>query len=30
MDKELAKIDVNNAELEEFYNEFLSVLNMLP
>ena len=27
MDKELGKIDVNNAELEEFYNEFLSVLN---
>ena len=25
--KELAKIDLNNAELAEFHNEFLSVLN---
>ena len=27
LDKELAKIDLNNAELAEFHNEFLSVLN---
>ena len=27
LDKELAKIDLNNAELAEFPNEFLSVLN---
>ena len=26
LDKELAKIDLNNAELAEFHNEFLSVL----
>ena len=26
LDKELAKIDLNNAELTEFYNEFISVL----
>ena len=27
LDKELAKIDLNNAELAEFHDEFLSVLN---
>ena len=27
LDKKLAKIDLNNAELAEFHNEFLSVLN---
>ena len=27
LDKELSKIDLNNAELAEFHNEFLSVLN---
>ena len=27
LDKELAKIDLNNAEIAEFHNEFLSVLN---
>ena len=27
LDKELAKIDLNNAELVEFYDEFLSLLN---
>ena len=27
LDKKLAKIDLNNAELVEFHNEFLSVLN---
>ena len=27
LDKELAKIDLNNTELAEFHNEFLSVLN---
>ena len=27
LDKELAKIDLNNAELVEFHNELLSVLN---
>ena len=27
VDKELAKIDLNNAELAEFHNEFLSVIN---
>ena len=27
LDKELAKIDLNNAELAEFHNEFLSVFN---
>ena len=27
LDKELAKIDLYNAELVEFYDEFLSVLN---
>ena len=27
LDKELSKIDWNNAELAEFHNEFLSVLN---
>ena len=27
LDKELAKIDLNNAELAEFRNEFLSLLN---
>ena len=27
LDKESAEIDLNNAELAEFHNEFLSVLN---
>ena len=27
LDQELAKINLNNAELAEFHNEFLSVLN---
>ena len=29
LDKELANIDLNNAELAEFHNEFLSVLNKI-
>ena len=27
LDKELAKVDLNNAELAEFHKDFLSVLN---